>query len=54
MQNEEEYLNLLKENGDLKIQISKMSEQLNMSLGKMEELTKLLENDDARKMGEME
>ncbi|CDW84796.1 ankyrin repeat [Stylonychia lemnae] len=54
LRNEEQYLALLAENGDLKIQISTLTEYLNMSQSKLEEFTKLLESDDQRKRKEME
>ena len=51
--NEEQYVNLLKENSDLKIQIQVMAEQLEISAGRLEQLTGLLEQDEARKTKEM-
>ncbi len=54
IESEEQYLNLLKENSDLKIQCQKMAEQLEISASRLEQFTQMMENDDARKRKEME
>ena len=54
IESEEQYLNMIKENSDLKIQIQQMAQQLEMSASRLEQLTGLMESDEARKKADME
>ena len=53
MENEQQYLVMLKENSDLKVQIAQMAEQLEISANKLEQFANMMESDEARKKKEM-
>lgn len=54
MESEEQYLSLISENSELRIQVSKMAEQLEISATRLEQLTTLMQSDDERKRREMD
>ena len=51
---EEQYISLVNENSELRIQISKMAEQMEISANRLEQFTAMMQNDDERKRREME
>ncbi len=54
LESEEQYIAMVTENSELRIQISKMAEQLEISANRLEQFTAMMQNDEERKRREME
>ena len=54
LENEEQYMTLLKENKELKIQVAQLAEQLEISANRLEQLTAMMQSDEDKKRKEME